>query len=100
MNKSHVVDSVALSAAKFAHAVKVPPGARLLNTIRLTGVALNGKLRQGCEAQAMQAWKNLLALLRNADMGLEDIVQMTTCCGSAADNPIARRIRNDLYTGV
>jgi hypothetical protein len=29
MNKSHFVGSVALPAAKFAHAVEVPPGARL-----------------------------------------------------------------------
>jgi enamine deaminase RidA (YjgF/YER057c/UK114 family) len=47
----------------------------------------------------MQAWENLLAVLRNADMGLEDIVQMTTYCVNAADNPLARRIRNDFIPG-
>jgi enamine deaminase RidA (YjgF/YER057c/UK114 family) len=99
MNKSHFVGSVALPAAKFAHAVEVPPGARLLYTSGLIGVALDGKLRQGCEAQAMQAWENLLAVMRNAHMGLEDIVQMTTYCVNAADNSLARRTRNDFIPG-
>jgi 2-iminobutanoate/2-iminopropanoate deaminase len=99
MNKAYFVDSVALPTAKFAHAVEVPPGARLLYTSGLTGVALDGKLRQGCEAQAIQAWENLLAVLKDAGMGPEDIVQMTTYCVNAADNALARRIRNNFIPG-
>jgi 2-iminobutanoate/2-iminopropanoate deaminase len=99
MNKLHFVEGVAVPAAKFAHAVEVPPGARTLYTSGLTGVAPDGTLPEGCEAQAVQAWENLLAVLRNADMGPEDIVRMTTYCVDAADNAIARRVRNDFIPG-
>jgi 2-iminobutanoate/2-iminopropanoate deaminase len=99
MNKLHFVDTVAVPVAKFAHAVEVPPGARLLFTSGLTGVALDGKLREGCEAQAVQAWENLLEVLRGADMGAEDIVRMTTYCVNAEDNAIARRVRTEFIPG-
>ena len=99
MNQLHFVDGVAIPTAKFAHAVEVPPNARWLYTSGLTGVDPDGKLGEGCEAQARQTWQNLLAVLQHADMGPADIVRMTTYCVNAEDNPLARRIRNEFIPG-
>ena len=99
MNKPRFVETVAMPAAKFAHAVEVLPSARLLFTSGLTGVTIDGKLKEGCEAQAIQAWENLLEVLRDANMSAEDIVRITTYCINAEDNAVARQVREDTIPG-
>ena len=46
MNKPCFVETVAMPTAKFAHVVEVPPSAWLLFTSGLTGVTMDGKLKE------------------------------------------------------
>lgn len=51
------------------------------------GVDINGNLAKGFEAQARQAWANLVATLAAAGMGVTDLVKVTTYLVDQADMP-------------
>jgi len=61
----------------YSHGVVVPPGARVLHTAGQIGLRPDGSLPADIEGQAEQIWQNLLAILRDAGMGVTDIVKLT-----------------------
>lgn len=61
----------------YSHGVVVPPGARVLHTAGQIGLRPDGSLPADIEGQAEQVWQNLLAILRDAGMGVTDIVKLT-----------------------
>jgi enamine deaminase RidA (YjgF/YER057c/UK114 family) len=61
---------------KYSDAVEAPASARWLFTSGTPGLAPDGTLSDSFEVQAEQAWKNILATLRNACMGPEHLVKI------------------------
>ena len=61
----------------YSHGVVIPPNARVLHTAGQIGLRPDGSLPGDIEGQAEQIWQNLLAILRDAGMGVTDIVKLT-----------------------
>lgn len=61
---------------KYSDAVEAPGSARWLFTSGTPGLAPGGALSDSFEGQAEQAWKNILAALRKANMGPEHLVKI------------------------
>ncbi|NKB55004.1 MAG: RidA family protein [Alphaproteobacteria bacterium] len=75
---SHTPDTVAAPYGPYSHAVEVPGGSRLLYISGEIGVQPDGVVPEGIEAQAEALWKNLIAILEDAGMGIGDLVKITT----------------------
>lgn len=100
MNKTYAPKSIAAPVSAYSHAVEVPAGARTLHISGQIGVRPDGGTAEGVEAQVEQAWKNLVAILEDAGMGVEDIVRTTTFVTKpehvAATRPIRAKYLGDL----
>ena len=68
---------VAHKIGTYSDGAEVPAGARLVFTSGTPGMLPDGSYPQGVTAQAEQAWKNLLAILAEAGMGVRDLVKVT-----------------------
>jgi len=62
----------------YAQAVEVSGATRLLHISGQIPVAKDGTIPEGFAAQCRQAWANLEAQLRAADMTLDNLVKVTT----------------------
>lgn len=65
------------AAGGYAQAVEVREAGRQLFVSGQVPVTADGKLPEGFEAQARQAWANLEAQLRAAEMTLDNLVKVT-----------------------
>lgn len=61
----------------YSHGMVIPAGARVLHTAGQVGAGPNGVVSPRIEDQAEQLWENLLAIVRDADMEVSDIVKLT-----------------------
>ena len=98
MNKQYNPGTIAPSVSAYSHAVEVPAGARTLHVSGQIGVRPDGSVAEGIDAQIDQAWKNLVAILADAGMGVADIVRTTTYVTSPDHVAATRRIRAE-YLG-
>ena len=78
MNIRHTPTSVAAPFGPYSHAVEVPEGSRLLYISGEVGVLPDGTVPETIEAQAEACWRNIIAILADAGMGIEDLVKITT----------------------
>jgi enamine deaminase RidA (YjgF/YER057c/UK114 family) len=78
MNRRHTPTTIAAPFGPYSHAVEVPEGSRLLYVSGEVGVLPDGTVPQGIEAQAEACWKNIIAILADAGMGVGDLVKITT----------------------
>ncbi|MDG1987738.1 MAG: RidA family protein [Halieaceae bacterium] len=78
MNKKHVPESILPPLAAYSHGIEIPPNARVLFTAGEVGLLPDGTMPEGVEAQTISTLNNLMAILESADMGMEDIVKVTT----------------------
>lgn len=78
MNIRHTPNTVAKPFGPYSHAVEVPEGSRLLYISGEVGVLPDGTVPQGIEAQAEACWRNIIAILADAGMGVRDLVKITT----------------------
>jgi 2-iminobutanoate/2-iminopropanoate deaminase len=92
MHKIHNPSSVA-KPGSYHHGVEVAPNARWLYVSGQLGLTPDGKLREGTAAQAEQAWTNILNILKEAGMGAEDLVKITTFITNPADVAVVRAAR-------
>ena len=60
----------------YSQVVEVPPNARWVVLAGQIGVRPDGTTPDGFEAQHEQAWKNIIAGLESAGMGVDDIVHI------------------------
>jgi 2-iminobutanoate/2-iminopropanoate deaminase len=77
---------VAIQIGRYSDAVETAADLRWLYTAGTPGLSPDGKLSESFAEQARQAWANVLALLKKAGMGVEDIVKTfppTPKCGRA-----------------
>jgi len=80
-------DGMAPPAARYAHAVLVERASRWLHTSGVVPVAPDGSVPDGVPAQARQVWRNVAAILTEADMTAGDIVSITTYLVATAMTP-------------
>src|SRR6201982_3049494 len=78
MNIRHTPATVAAPFGPYSHAVEVPEGSRLLYISGEVGVLPDGTVPETIEAQAEACWRNIIAILTDAGMGIQDIVKITT----------------------
>lgn len=78
MNREIAPPTIALPAAKYAHAMLVEQPTRWLHTSGVVPIAPDGRVPESVAEQAEVVWRNLLAMLEEADMGTSDIVSVTT----------------------
>lgn len=99
MHKVYIPDTVAPPASDYSHAVEVAPGLRWLHTAGQVGVGPEGTAPPDVEAQADQAWRNLVAVLAAAGMAVTDVVRMTMYLVRADDVPVAQAVRTRFMGG-
>ena len=76
MNIRHTPDTVAKPFGPYSHAVEVPEGSRLLYISGEVGVLRDGTVPKGIEAQAEACWRDLIAILADAGMGVGDLASI------------------------
>lgn len=76
---------VAGQIGRYSDAVEVPAGSRLLFLSGTPGLAPDGELPEGIEAQAEQAWQNVLTALAEAGMDVHDLVKIRQYLVSESD---------------
>jgi enamine deaminase RidA (YjgF/YER057c/UK114 family) len=68
---------VAQKIGTYSDGVEAPAAARWVFTAGTPGLMPDGTYPHGITAQAEQAWKNILAILSEAGMGVRDLVKVT-----------------------
>jgi enamine deaminase RidA (YjgF/YER057c/UK114 family) len=93
--KTYNPATVHLPPSAYSHAIEVSPNARWLYLAGQGGFRLDGTRPEGIEAQAEQSWRNILSILKAADMGPQNIVRVTTYTTNASfrDAIQAARVR-------
>lgn len=77
----------------YSHCVKVPRDAEWLSVAGQVGLDTKGKLRTGIEKQAEQAFRNILACLRDNKMDKRDLVKLTIFLTDARHIEAYRAVR-------
>jgi 2-iminobutanoate/2-iminopropanoate deaminase len=68
---------VAAPQSRYSHGIVHSLSGRRLVIAGQVGVKLDGSLAEGLEAQMVQAWENLLAIVAEAGMEPRDIIKVT-----------------------
>jgi 2-iminobutanoate/2-iminopropanoate deaminase len=91
--KKHDPPQVAGPFAAYSHGVEVEGPARTLFGAGQVGVDADGRIGDGIEEQAQLVWRNIRAVLAAADMGIDDIAQLTMYLIERDDYAAARAVR-------
>ena len=78
MNLEIAPSGIAPTAANYAHAVLSVGPSRLLHTSGIVPIAVDGSVPTDLAEQADTVWRNLLAILEQANMTVNDVVSITT----------------------
>lgn len=76
---------VAAPAGPYSHGIVTSGAGTWLHIAGQVGLDANGQLLEGFEAQARQAWTNLVAVLRAAGMDVSHLVKVTNYLVDGAD---------------
>ncbi len=98
MVELHTPTAIAAPASRYSHGAEAGPNARWLHISGQVGTNADGSLADGIEAQIHCVWKNTLAVLEEAGMGVKDIVKVNTLLMDRAHLKVMREIR-DSYLG-
>lgn len=77
MNKTLNPKAVHKPVGVYSHTVNVPPSARWVAVAGQVGMNAKGALANGIRRQAEQAFRNVLACLRENGMRKQDLVKLT-----------------------
>ena len=69
-------DAIHPPFSRYAHGVEIPPGWRVVACSGQLGIAPDGTIPEGAEAQTALALANLEAVLAEAGMGRRDVVRL------------------------
>jgi 2-iminobutanoate/2-iminopropanoate deaminase len=83
-------------AGQYTQAVEVTGAARTLYVSGQVGIAADGSTPEDAAAQSALAWRNLQAQLRAADMGIANLVKITTIVRNPADIAAVRAGRTEV----
>ena len=85
----------------YSDAIEAPAGFRWLFTSGTPGISPEtGDLPKGIEAQTRQAWANILAALKKANMTPADMVKVNTTLIDANDRATYFKVRKELLGDV
>ncbi len=90
---------VAKPQSNYAQAVIHKAGAERIVVSGQLGVRPDGTLEEGFEAQAVQAWKNILAILSAAGFATQHLVKVTTFVTEPGRTAAARAVRDRMLGG-
>ena len=94
MNRIHNPKTIAAPGGRYSHGVEVPPNARWLYVSGQVGVAPNGEVPAAIGPQVENCWRNILAILADAGMGLGDVVKVTVLLIRDSDISAYREARD------
>lgn len=92
-------DGIARPGSNYSHGALVPAGAKRLIIAGQVGIAPDGKLEVGFEAQSRRAWANLFAVLAGAGMQKSDLVKVTVFVTQPDVTAAYRTIRDEVMEG-
>jgi 2-iminobutanoate/2-iminopropanoate deaminase len=85
---------VAQQIGKYSDAIEVATNLRWLMTSGTPGLSEAGDLPADITGQAELAWKHIVKMLEQADMGVGDIVKVTQYLTRAEDIPAYAKVRS------
>lgn len=96
MNQRLIVNpsAIAAPAGLYSHGIATSGPGTWLHVSGQIGVMPDGTLAEGFEAQAHAAWRNLLAILAEAGMGVEHVVKLTSFLVDAKHLPLLNGVRS------
>ncbi len=100
MLAKHNPNTIAAAFSSYSLGVEAPAQARWLHVSGQVGVAPDGALAEGPEAQMETAFRNLLAILDSAGMGPHDLVKVTVFLTRAEDVGRYRGVRDRMLAGA
>jgi enamine deaminase RidA (YjgF/YER057c/UK114 family) len=100
MISKHNPNTIAPAFSSYSLGVEAPAAARWLQVSGQVGVAPDGSLAQGAEAQMETAFRNLLAILGSAGMGPHDLVKVTVFLTRREDIGRYREVRDRMLAGA
>lgn len=100
MLKHHRPGGIAAPFSRYSHGVAAPHLSRWLHISGQVGVLPDGGMAEGAEAQMVQAWRNLFAVLHGAGMGRQDLVKVTSFLVRAEDVKLFREVRERMLSGA
>lgn len=83
--KKHNPSTIAAPAGAYSNGVSAPGGGRWLHIAGQVAIDVDGTVPESFEAQAHVAWRNLLAVLADAGMGVADLVKVNHFLVDASD---------------
>lgn len=92
-------DTVAKPASNYSHGIVHSAGAERLVISGQVGLAPDGTMAEGVEAQAEQAWRNILNILAAAGFARENLVRATTYVTVPGQVGVCRGVRDRMLEG-
>lgn len=92
-------ETIGTPFSRYSHVVTAPESCRWVHVSGQVGMARDGSILHGFEAQARQSWANVLHALRAAGMGLDDIVKTSVFLTRREDIQASRDIREEALQG-
>lgn len=92
-------ETVARPASNYAHGVVHKAGAERLVISGQVGLRLDGSMVEGVEAQAEQAWRNVLAVADAAGFAREHLIRATTYVTEPGQVAVCRTVRDRILEG-
>ena len=100
MLSKHNPNTIAAAFSSYSLGVEAPAQARWLHVSGQVGVAPDGSLAEGPEAQMETAFRNILAILGSAGMGPHDLVKVTVFLTRSEDVGLYRGVRDRMLAGA
>ncbi len=94
------VAGIAPPFAAYSHGVEVAAGARLVFCSGQLGQDPEGRVPEGCEAQAELCFRNVAAILEGAGMGLADVVRINAFVTAREHMAPYMRVRDRLFAAA
>ena len=86
-------------ASRYSQGIIVPANGRRLVVSGQIGIAKDGKIVDGIEAQLRQSFQNLINVVKASGMQITDIVKTTGYVLDAGCLPIFRKVREEALQG-
>src|SRR5215831_3017740 len=93
MNRMLFPKTVAAPTSTFSHAVEVTAGARMLFITGQIALSVDGTVPSSFVEQAELCWRNIIEILKEANMELRDLVKIQGFVVDPADMPAYRAVR-------
>ena len=95
----HTPPTIAPPAALYVHGIETPANARWLLISGQVGVHPDGRIGRDAREQAEIVWANIVAILASAEMGVRDIVKLTSYVVGREHLAPLREVRERILAG-